>query len=283
MRGRLAVALAVGATACIAAGETRHPASAGVLARYDLASPPQDRWELPKDLAELSGLALARGGRLFAHGDERAVVFELDPAGHRVVKRFELGRPAARGDFEGIAVVDQRVFLVTSDGVLYEAPEGADGEAVEFVTHATGAGRSCEVEGLEYEPETRSLLLACKTPRVAPLKGRLTILRWSLERGALDPDPRFSVPVEGRLGSGDVHLSGVTREPGTGHYLVIAARENLIAELSSTGEVLAAVSLPSALHPQAEGLALAPDGSLLIGNERKSKGSTGTLSIYRPR
>lgn len=276
MRGGVAAALAVGAAGCIAAGETRSPASASVLARYDLAAPPQDRWELPKDLAELSGLAPAGGGRLFAHGDERAIVFELDPAGHRVVKRFELGRPAARGDFEGIAVADDRIFLVTSDGVLYEAPEGADGDAVEFVTRATGAGRSCEVEGLEYEPETRSLLLACKTPRAAPLKGRLTVLRWSLDRGVLDPDPRFSAP-------GRIHPSGITREPGTGHYLVIAARDNLIAELSPTGQILGTATLPASLHPQAEGIALAPDGSLLIGNERRSKGSPGTLSIYRRR
>ena len=283
MRRQVAAALTLGATACIAAGETRAPASANVLARYDFASPPQDRWELPRDLAELSGLAVASGGRLLAHGDERAVIFELDPAAHRVVKRFEFGRPAARGDFEGIAVVDDRLFLVTSDGVLYEGPEGADGETVRFETHATGVGRSCEVEGLVHDPGTRSLLLACKTPRAPPLKGRLTVFRWSLERGALDADPRFSLPVEGPLGRRELHPSDITRDPGTGHYLVVAAREHVIAELSAAGEVLAAATLPRSLHPQAEGLAIAPDGSLLIGNERKSKGSSGTLSIYRRR
>lgn len=283
MRGTVAAALAVGATACIAAGETRGPASASVLARYDLASPPEDRWELPKDLAELSGLAIARGGRLLAHGDERAVVVELDPAAHRVVKRFELGRPAARGDFEGIAVVDDRIFLVTSDGVLYESSEGADGEAVEFVTHATGAGRSCEVEGLAYEPGTRSLLLACKTPRAAALEGRLTVLGWSLDRRALDRQPRFSVPLERAFGGADFHPSEIMRDPGTGHYLMLAAREHALAELSARGDVVATVVLPRALHPQAEGLALAPDGSLLIGNERKSKHASGMVSSYRPR
>jgi hypothetical protein len=281
MRG-LAAAFAIGATACIAAGETRGPGSGSVLTRYDLASPPQDRWELPKDLAELSGLALAAGGRVLAHGDERAIIFELDPAAHRVVKRFEFGRPAAREDFEGIAVADDRVFLVTSDGVLYEGPEGGDGEAVEFVTHVTGAGRSCEVEGLAYEPESRSLLLACKTPRVAALEGRLTVLRWSLDRAALDSQPRFSVPLERAFGV-NLHPSEIMRDPATGHYLVLAAREHVLAELSSTGEVVATVGLPRSLHPQAESLALLPDGSLLIGNERKSKGARGTLSIYRRR
>ena len=283
MKGRAAAALALGTAACIAAGETRGHPSAGVLARYDLAGPPQDRWELPRDLAEPSGLAVAGGGRVLAHGDERAVVFELDPAAHRVVKRFEFGRPAARGDFEGVAVVDSRVFLVTSDGVLYEGPEGADGEAVEFVTHSTGAGRSCEVEGLAYDPGTRSLLLACKTPRVAALEGRLTVLGWSLDRGALDPEPRLSVPLERGFGRAGFHPSELVREPGTGHYLVLAAREHAIAELSSAGDVVATVALPRRLHPQAEGLALASDGSLLIGNERKSKDSRGTLSTYRRR
>lgn len=283
MRGCFAAVLAAGVAACSAAGETRAPAAASVLARYDLAGPPQDRWELPKELAELSGLAVADGNRLLAHGDERAVVFELDPAGHRVVKRFEFGHPAARGDFEGIAVVGDRVFLVTSDGVLYEGSEGADGEAVEFVTHATGAGRSCEVEGLTYEPGSRSLLLACKTPRAAALEGRLTVFRWSLDRSALDPEPRFSIPLERALGGAALHPSEILREPGTGHYLVLAARERVLAELSAPGEAVATVALPRSLHPQAESLALLADGSLVIGNERQSKGASGTVSIYRRR
>ena len=61
--------------------------------------------ELPRRLREVSGLAMTADGRLLAHHDEAAVVFEIDDASGRVVKQFQLAdldAPVA-GDFEGIA------------------------------------------------------------------------------------------------------------------------------------------------------------------------------------
>ena len=79
--------------------------------------------------------------------------------------RFSFGDPTVHGDFEGIAAVGDRIFLVTSDGVLYAGRPGADGEHVEFVTYATGLGQICEIEGLAYDPSDPSLLLLCKEAR----------------------------------------------------------------------------------------------------------------------
>ena len=68
------------------------------LSRYDLSKPAADRWELPKALQEISGLAVDSAGRIFAHDDEQAIIYQIDPATHRVVKRFSFGRArAARG------------------------------------------------------------------------------------------------------------------------------------------------------------------------------------------
>jgi uncharacterized protein YjiK len=257
------------------------PLTESVLARYDLDAPPADRWELPRALHEISGLAVDAEGRIFAHDDERAIIYELDPASHRVVGRFAFGRPAVRGDFEAIALMDRRVVLTTSDGTLYVGPEGRDGEAVAFATYATGAGRSCEVEGLAYDPGERSLLLGCKVPRDAFTRGHVTVFRWSLERRALLPAARLHVPlghITRLLGGSDFHPSELVRDPTTGHYLLLAAREHAIAELSAAGEVRRVVRLQRKLHPQAEGLALTPDGTLLVSDE----GGRGraTLSAY---
>lgn len=254
----------------------------GVLAHYDFRAPPADRWELPKELDEISGLAADGGGRLFAHGDERAIVYQLDPASHRVLKRFAFGHPAVHGDFEGIALADDRVVLTTSDGLLYLAREGRDGEAVQYTMRDTGVGRRCEVEGLAYEPSERILLLACKLPRVQSLKGRVAVYAWSLERQALVPDPRFLVPlsqITGRLGGSTFHPSDLARDPATGHYLLVAARERAIAELTATGKVAAVSGLRHSLHRQPEGLAFAADGALLVSDE--ANGKRPTLTVYR--
>ena len=273
------IALVASSLAAGSAGARSAPG--GLLARYDLAAPPADRWELPKELDEISGLAIDRSGRVFAHGDERALIYQLDPASHRVVKRFALGRPAAHGDFEAIAFAGDRLILTTSNGVLYLGSEGRDGEAVPYTVQATGIGDRCEVEGLAWDPEARSLLLACKTPRTEALRGRVTIFGWSLEHRALAPMPQIFAPlsrVTRALGATSFHPSELVRDPGTGHFLLLAARQRAIAELTPDGQVIRVSRLRRALHRQPEGLAIAADGTLLVADE--ANGQRATLTMY---
>jgi uncharacterized protein YjiK len=261
------------------AGSRAEPES--VLARYDLEAPPGDRWELPRKLDEISGLAVDPRGRVFAHEDERAIIFELEPSTHRVVRRFAFGSPAIPGDFEAIALVGDSVVLVTSNGVLYAGAQGRDGESVRYVRLDTGVGRSCEVEGLAYEPDDRSLLIACKVPRDAFTRGHVTVFRWSLDRRGIVPPAALHVPLA-RLtraaGLSDFHPSDITRDPVTGHYLLVAAREHAIAELTPAGDVEQVVRLQRKRHPQAEGIAVTPDGALLVTDEAGR--GRATLSVY---
>jgi len=253
----------------------------GVLVHYDLTAPPAGRWELPKELNEISGLAVDGRGRVFAHGDERAIIYQLDPATHHVLKRFSFGRPAVHGDFEGITFAGEQVILTTSNGVLYAGREGQDGEAVPYTVRDTGVGRRCEVEGLLYEPSDRSLLLACKVPRIESLRGKVAVFAWSLGRGALAAVPRLLLPlsqVTDRLGGSTFHPSDLTRDPVTGHFLMVAARERAIAELTAAGAVADVRRLRHSLHRQPEGLAFAA-GSLLVADE--ANGRRATLTVYQ--
>lgn len=274
------LALAVAGPAPVAALQST---SAGAtLSRYDLAAPPADLWELPKALQEISGLAVDSAGRIFAHDDEQAIIYQLDPAAHRVVKRFSLGQPAVRGDFEAIAIVGRQVILTTSDGVLYAGREGRDGESVPYVTQATGIGRECEVEGMVYESAGRALLFACKEPRTQALVGHFAALRWSLDRKALDPRPGIFIRlsrITRELKGQAFHPSELVRVPGGDHYLVLSGREHAIAEITPAGAVVAVAHLRRRDHRQAEGLAFAPDGSLLISDE--GAGRHGTITVYR--
>src|SRR5882762_6336402 len=57
------------------------------------------RWNLPKRLNEISGLALSADARLFAHDDERGVIYQIDWRHGRLTKAFSLGDPPPRADF----------------------------------------------------------------------------------------------------------------------------------------------------------------------------------------
>ncbi len=254
----------------------------GVFARYTLTAESMQQWRLPGRLQEISGLALDEEGRLFAVADEAAVVYQLDYEAGRLLKAFAFGDPVLRGDFEGIAIVAGVVWLVTSDGELYSAPEGEDGEQLDFGRYVTGLGSRCEVEGLAADAGGR-LLIACKQARGE--RPALAIHAWSPATRALDPSARIELPQQDILraiADNRFNPSGIEVDPGTGNLLLIAARQRAVAELTADGRLVAARRLPLGnRHRQPEGITLTRDGRLLIADEGGSH--KARLAVYRPR
>jgi uncharacterized protein YjiK len=240
-------------------------------------------WELPAMLREVSGLTMGPEDRLFAHDDERAVVHEIDYARGGIVKSFALGNPAVRGDFEGITAVDGRLALTTSDGDLYLADEGADAAHVSYELIRTGLGKRCEIEGVEYVPTERLLYFACKTPRDPVLEGRIALLAWSLEQESEVPDRTISIPFEqlGELpGKGPIRPSGIALSPRDGSLVLTAAKRRALLTVSPTGTLQSAAQVPRAPSlRQIEGIAIARDGTLVLGSEGKKDG--GRMRVYR--
>jgi uncharacterized protein YjiK len=260
-------------------GQASAPAS--VLEAYDLARGPTIRHVLPGALREISGLAITADGRVLAHGDERAVVAEIDPWRGTVTKAFSLGTPPVRGDFEGIAVVGERLFLVTSTGSLYETREGANGAAVPFTVIQTGFGKFCEIEGLAHDPTRRELLLGCK--HTGKKRSDVSVLRWSLERRAPASPGATSAELIAVLAVApqgkNFQPTSVEREPTTGRLILIAGPERLITELTAEGRVIATKGLNRRTHPQPEGLTFLGDSVLVIADEGGN--GAGSISLYR--
>lgn len=253
-----------------------------VLDRYAFNERAAD-WRLSNRVREISGLAHTSDGRLLAHDDERAVIYEIDITTGDVIKGWAFGDTPARGDFEGIAVVADRVWLVTSDGRLYEGAEGEDDERVLFNTYGTGVGRKCEVEGLAYEPMDETLLLACKTPRTPELEGVVAIYRWSIaSRALIDPPIRIrKEEILKHLDRSDFHPSGIARDPQSHHYVMVAARQAALAEIRADGSVVAVRALQPRVHPQAEGIVISSDLTLLVADEGAAR--RARLRLFAPK
>lgn len=235
------------------------------------------QWVLPPSLHEISGLALTDDERLLAVADEVAVVFELDYESGRLVKTFALGNPSVRGDFEGIAVLGGKVWLMTSDGELYSAIEGVDGERVGYERYKTGIGKDCELEGLVALRSNESLALICKDERK---KKKLRIYEWNpVTREITDtklPEKAMEKAIDGK----QVRPSGIEIDPETGDYIIVAAREHAVFRLSLDGEQVGVIMrLDPGRHRQAEGIAITRDGRLIIADE----GGNGRprLGVYR--
>ncbi len=255
--------------------------SSSLLDRYDLSEGAGFAEKLPRVLEEVSGLATSPDGRLFAHNDEYAFVYQVDPATGEVIKTFSVGVVGTPGDFEGIAISGERFFLITSAGDLLEFREGEDGSRVQYRIHPLNLGMFCEMEGLAVEPGRNALLLPCKTPRSERLKNHMVVLSVDLDSMRLDPAPRVSIPLRelDSRGLGDTfHPSSIEVHSESGALILVAAREEAMVELSPTGDVLAIRELKRKDHPQPEGLAFLPDGSLILADE--GQGKRGTITRY---
>ena len=259
------------------------PAAAEALARYVLDEDHAVRRKLPRHLEEVSGLATTGDQRLLAHDDEQGMISEVNTATGDVRSTFVItfeGLPIA-ADFEGIAVLDDHIYLATSDAVIYECPQGTDGQHVACAKYETGLGTEYELESLASAANGRELILVSKNPRSDALAGLVCIDRWSTERKQLVVAGRVTVPVAAFAGPIDEDTfqpSGVEIDPATGHYLVLAARQRSLAEVTPQGRVLAVTTLPKRLHWQPEGIAIGADGSLLIADEGDD--GAGRLTIY---
>ena len=269
------------------------------LAHYQFDEPPAWHVDLSRELDEISGLAFSPDGRLFAHGDERGIIWQLDPRSGLILKRFALAvgpgmqpfmgkrpRPdVVTGDFEDIQIVGERFFLLSSNGVLVEFREGPDGARVPYQAFDTGLAQSCEFEGLTYDAATHSLLLLCKHAYLRAWHRQIVVLGWSLDSGRVDPEPRLRISenrVARLTGVDAFHGSAIAVAPESGDLILVAGPQRRIIEISPTGELLAGRPLKARLHRQPEGLAFDADRALIISDEAAGGRATLTAYAYQP-
>ena len=267
----------------VTAPTTSSATAAQVLAGHVLDEDHAVQHLLPRHLEEVSGLAMTKDDRLLAHDDERGVISEVDTTTGNVRSTFAItfaGAPVA-ADFEGIAVLGDRVYLATSDAVIYACPPGSDGQEVACEKYETGLGAEYELESLATAADGRELILVSKNPRSKALAGLVCIDRWSAEQKQLVAGARVTLPFAAFTAQLDEEMfqpSGLEVDPTTGNYLVLAARQRSLAEVTPEGRVLAVATLPKRLHWQPEGIAVGADGTLLIADEGDD--GAGRLTLY---
>lgn len=89
--------------------------------------------------------------------------------------------------------------MITSDGLLYIFPEGSDKETVQYKTIDLRMNSKFDLEGLCYDPATKSLLIACKEYPGKGYKGNRTVYSFNLMSEKLDNTPRFVISLKSSI------------------------------------------------------------------------------------
>ncbi len=237
--------------------------------------------KLENKLREISGLALSKEGKLFAHNDEEGIVFQIDTKTGKTIKSFSIGEKMVKADFEGIAIAENKFFLVTSNGYLYSFDEGENNKTVNFIKYKTNLSKRENIEGLCFDEKTNSLLLACKGPSPGYSKHKRLIYSFNLKSFELDDKPRFIInlkELKKNYGINNFSTSGISLDKKTGEFYLLSAHEKALLILSDTGSIISAQRLSSEIHKQPEGIEITGNGLLYISDEGRY--SKGFITVY---
>ncbi len=263
-------------TASVSAGQILTVAVPRSLDDYQFSGQWRNQWVLPGKLMEVSGVAITDDDRILMHNDETAVIYAMEISSQEVSVHAQFGNPALAVDIEGIAVIRDDLYLVTSTGMIYGIPDGVlhGGIHTEFDVFDSGLEAICEVEGLDRDFEDRSLVLACK--QMYDRDDYISVYRYRLDQRRLEK--MFDLPFSEVAGEQRIRPSGITIFHDG--YLLLAGKQKLLIQVSRQGQLISQGKLKKKHHRQAEGIGLLGDHTLIVADEGKDR--KATIAAYRP-
>lgn len=235
-------------------------------------------------LAEISDLALTADGKsLWAVHDEKATLFRLSVEDGSILESIEFHKK--KGDFEGVAVVGEKVLIGRSDGELF----WVDPKSRETSHFSSGVGPTCDLEGLAWDAQGKRVLLSCKGAVGSKTERSWDVFALDPESGTLASGPVVTLH-RGALeawvaahhddkGLEEVDVknadpSGIAIDPRSGELNLISTRGRLLVALNADGGVERVEGLSRGEYRQPEGIAVAADGTVLISNEARGERAT---------
>ncbi|MGK7393214.1 MAG: SdiA-regulated domain-containing protein [Candidatus Cyclobacteriaceae bacterium M3_2C_046] len=244
---------------------------------YDLFHP-DETYNLPNDLLEISGLTYFDQDQLACLQDEDGDVYIYDLPSKEVIQVVDFGKG---GDYEGVEFVNNIFYMIKSNGDLYyfhyDKSNKVKSEEVELPLNSDN-----NVEGLGFLPQKNLLLIACKGKagfgkEAEKIRGR-AIYAFDRKKMEMNQKPWLIVDhdlIEQQLEQQNFskikHLpfkpSGVAVHPIDEKVYIIASVGKLLMIFTQEGEFDEIVPLPPKYFNQPEGICFNPQGDLFISNE----------------
>ncbi len=269
--------------------------------KYNLKEPDQE-FDLPDILEEISGLSFDKNfEKLYAVQDEKGIIFIINKTTGEIEKEIEFHKD---GDYEGIEVVGDVVYVVKSTGTIYEV-KNAGKEDQEKEKYNLFLSRENDVEGLCFDEESNMLLMACKgVPATGEsfevIRYKKVVYGFDIETKEIDSIPIYDVQLDGihkclhtsssikdtekltdhfSYDKKDINFnpSAIAIHPLTKDIYILSSAGKTLIVLNTKGEIIYIERLNKKIHRQPEGIAFDKDGTLYISNEAKGE----TAKIYR--
>jgi len=229
------------------------------------------KWEMPKQLLEISDLSYIDDKRIACVQDELGTIFIYNIVSSSVEKEIPFG---AMGDYEGLAVVGETVWVLRSDGKLFEVNNinAAKPIVKEYKTQLTIKQNS---EGLCYDKKNNRLLIAIKgaEPGTENYKG---IYAFDLSSKKMDQQPVFKIDLlnkafetngSGKKKKASMNPSAIPIHPLNGDIYITDGRDPKLLIMDAAGAIKKLYQLNTSEFAQPEGITFNLAGDLFISNE----------------
>ncbi len=252
---------------------------------------PDDKYFLPYSLSEISGITHLNDTHLLCVEDEGGKVYEYSLAKRKITNTIAFSNP---GDFEGIELVGDTIYVLESDGDIYEFAYTKH-SSTRATKHENKLSRKNDTEGLGYNPYTGHLTIACKEDEDIEgtnAKGK-TVYQFDLRTKKLFPKPLFEITATLMDDFFEAHRdfeynkdrikfepSGIAYNPLDGYFYLLASVGKLLVVLDQNGAIKATYPIAPRVLSQPEGISFSSRGDLYISSE--GEGDKGYIMKFRP-
>ncbi|MCE7064215.1 SdiA-regulated domain-containing protein [Dyadobacter sp. CY326] len=236
---------------------------------YDLSDP--DKFNMPESLFEISGIAFNQqsADTVYAVQDEDGRLYRLgwdNPRQHSA--KF-----AKKGDYEDVAILQDKVVILKSNGFLYTFPLSEaiyeDPEQVHEFKKILPKG---EYEGMYGDEKSGKIYILCKSCTQDNAKASVTGYILEPDKDSTQATGTFAINVDeikaltGKVSRG-FKPSGLAKNPITNDWYIISAVNKMMVVTDSKWKVKEVYLLNGNMFIQPEGIAFDKTGNLYISNE----------------
>jgi uncharacterized protein YjiK len=263
-----------------------------VLKGYNLSAPDR-KIILPEVLNEISGVTKIDENTVACIQDEKGILYIFDLVNNKIQNEYTF---YFDGDYEGITKVGNTIYVLRSDGTLFEITDYTS-KSFSLKSYPTGIPANNN-EGLCYDPLEGRLLIASKTSvaKGKEFKDERMVYGFDLKTKKMDTQPAFSFNIseiknfakENQLSipsrekkKGTIidpiirfRTSAINIHPFSQKLYLLSAADHMLFIFDRKGKIEHIEQLNPVMFNKAEGLTFFPNGDMLITNEAQDKKPT---------